>query len=184
MRYQIIRSKRKTVSISVNQNGVTVRAPLKMSDNDITLFIKKHKKWIDNRIKRLEELQKAAEAAQPLSADDIKKLKIKAAAVIPQRVEYYAAKAGFSYGRVTVRNQRTRWGSCSSKGNLNFNCLLMLTPLEVMDSVVVHELCHLKHMNHSKKFYSEVLKLFPDYYRWNKWLKENGDLIIKSMTLN
>jgi len=87
-----------------------------------------------------------------------------------------------TYGRITVRNQKTRWGSCSSKGNLNFNCLLMLTPPEVIDSVVVHELCHLREMNHSPKFYAEVLKVYPDYHKWNGWLKEHGAAIMKRMT--
>ena len=76
----------------------------------------------------------------------------------------------------------SKWGSCSGKGNLNFNCLLMLTPPEVIDSVVVHELCHRKEMNHSDKFYEEVLKVFPDYWTWDKWLKDNGDLLMKRMT--
>ena len=84
---------------------------------------------------------------------------------------------GVTYGRITIRNQRSKWGSCSSKGNLNFNCLLMLTPPEVIDS----ELCHRKEMNHSERFYAEVLRIFPDYYKWNKWLKENGGAIIARM---
>ncbi|MBR0136778.1 MAG: M48 family metallopeptidase, partial [Clostridia bacterium] len=68
-----------------------------------------------------------------------------------------------------------------SKGNLNFNCLLMLTPPEIIDSVVVHELCHLKHMNHSPRFYAEVRRVFPDYDRQSKWLKQNGPAIMLRM---
>ena len=101
---------------------------------------------------------------------------------IPERVAYYAPIAGVSYGRITIRNQKSRWGSCSAKGNLNFNCLLMLTPPEVIDSVVVHELCHRKEMNHSRRFYDEVLRVYPDYHIWNKWLKENGAAIMRRMT--
>ena len=85
-------------------------------------------------------------------------------------------------GRVTIRNQKSKWGSCSSKGNLNFNCLLMLTPPEVLDSVVVHELCHLKEMNHSPRFYAEVRRVFPDYDKWDRWLKEHGAAIMRRMT--
>lgn len=77
-----------------------------------------------------------------------------------------------------------KWGSCSSKGNLNFNCLLMLTPQKVIDSVVVHELCHRKEMNHSDKFYAEVLRVFPEYWTWDKWLKDNGDMLMKRMVAN
>ena len=82
---------------------------------------------------------------------------------------------------ITIRNQKTRWGSCSSKGNLNFNCLLMLTPPEVIDYVVVHELCHRKEMNHSGAFWAEVEKVLPDYKEQVKWLKENGGQIIGRM---
>ena len=102
----------------------------------------------------------------------------KALIVIPERVKEYAPKVGVTYGRITIRNQRTRWGSCSSKGNLNFNCLLMLFPDEVIDYVVVHELCHRKHMNHSAAFYAEVARVFPEYRKYQKWLKENGGLYL------
>lgn len=99
--------------------------------------------------------------------------------MIPERAAYYAEIIGVSYGRITIRNQKTRWGSCSGKGNLNFNCLLMLTPPEVLDYVVVHELCHRKEMNHSKRFWNEVEKVLPDYWESRKWLKENGGRIIE-----
>ena len=105
----------------------------------------------------------------------------KALQIIPERVKYYAPLVGVNYGRITIRNQKTRWGSCSEQGNLNFNCLLVMMPMEVLDSVVVHELCHRKHMNHSKEFYAEVYKVFPQYDKWNKWLKENGSSFICRM---
>ena len=124
---------------------------------------------------------KALDEIIPFTMAEIRDLADKALKVIPERVRYYAPKIGVTYGRITIRNQRSKWGSCSSKGNLNFNCLLMLTPPEVIDSVVVHELCHRKEMNHSEKFYSEVLRVFPGYWEWDKWLKENGDLLMKRM---
>ena len=102
----------------------------------------------------------------------------RAAEVIPQRVAYFAQKIGVTYGRITIRNQKTRWGSCTAEGNLNFNCLLMEAPPEVLDSVVVHELCHRKEMNHSERFYAEVLRVFPDYWAQDKWLKENGHMLM------
>ena len=98
---------------------------------------------------------------------------------IPARVAFYAPFVGVTYGRITIRNQKKRWGSCSSKGNLNFNCALMLAPPEAIDSIVVHELCHRKQMNHSKAFYDEVLKVYPDYWKWDKWLRENGSALIR-----
>ena len=98
----------------------------------------------------------------------------KAAAYLPERVKYYADIIGTDYGQITIRAQKTRWGSCSAKGNLNFNCLLMLTPPEVIDSVIVHELCHRLEMNHSKRFYAAVYKFYPDYDKCNAWLKSHG----------
>ena len=118
---------------------------------------------------------------EAFTQEELQVLAEKAVRVIPERVRYYAPIIGVDYGRITIRSQKTRWGSCSSKGNLNFNCLLMLTPLEVIDSVVVHELCHRKYMNHSKDFYAEVERVFPDYQKWNKWLKENGLSLIKRL---
>ena len=102
---------------------------------------------------------------------------------IPGRVAHFAPLVGVTYGRVTIRCQKTRWGSCSSSGNLNFNCLLLLAPPEVLDYVVVHELCHRKEMNHSPRFWAEVGRVLPDYKKRNKWLKENGSrlmLLIRS----
>ena len=88
---------------------------------------------------------------------------------------------GVTYGRITIRSQHTLWGSCSSKGNLNFNCLLMLTPPEVLDYVVVHELCHRKEMNHSARFWAEVEHVLSDYEIRRKWLRENGTALISRL---
>ena len=93
--------------------------------------------------------------------------------------EEAAEKIGVSYGTVTIRCQKTRWGSCSAKGNLNFNRLLADMPAWILDSVVAHELCHRKFMNHSRRFYSELKKAYPDYARRQKWLKENGSLYLQ-----
>ena len=98
--------------------------------------------------------------------------------MIPDRVRHYADLIGVSYGRITIRNQKSKWGSCSAKGNLNFNCLLMLCPSEVLDYVVIHELCHRKEMNHSPKFWAEVEKYVPDHKTQRKWLKDEGSKLI------
>lgn len=100
---------------------------------------------------------------------------------IPGRVKYYSDIMEVTYGKITIRNQKTRWGSCSGKGNLNFNCLLMLMPPEVIDYVVVHELCHRKEMNHSKAFWKEVEKILPNYKEAVGWLKKEGRGIIRRM---
>ena len=98
---------------------------------------------------------------------------------IDERVGYWAEKIGVTYGRITNRLQASRWGSCAANRNLNFNCLLVLMPPKVLDSVVVHELCHRCHVTHSKEFYAEIDRIFPDYKRWNKWLKDNGGIYLK-----
>ena len=97
---------------------------------------------------------------------------------IPPRVEHFARVMGLNYGKVAIRAQRTRWGSCSAKGNLNFNCLLVLLPDEVRDYVVVHELAHLKDMNHSPRFWAEVGKVIPDYKLRRAQLRELGRPLI------
>lgn len=91
------------------------------------------------------------------------------------RLPAYSQQIGVSPGRVTIREQKTRWGSCSSSGNLNFNWKLVMAPVEVMDYVIVHELCHMKELNHSSNFWALVGKVCPDYKNHRKWLKENGN---------
>ena len=116
--------------------------------------------------------------ASPFTEEEIRALTDKALQVIPDRVRHYAALMGVSYGRITIRNQKSKWGNCSAKGNLNFNCLLMLFPSEALDYVVIHELCHRKEMNHSPKFWAEVEKYAPDYKTQRKWLKDEGSKLI------
>lgn len=184
MNCKIIRSNRKSLGLEVNAEGLIIRAPLQATDAEINMFILQHKGWIEKNLEKVVEKQKALEQIEPLTMEEVRSLADKALKVIPERVRFYAPKVGVTYGRITIRNQRSKWGSCSSKGNLNFNCLLMLTPPEVIDSVVVHELCHRKEMNHSEKFYAEVLRVFPECWKWDKWLKENGDMLMKRMTMN
>lgn len=126
--------------------------------------------------------EEKAESLGLLSADEIKQIKKQARKIIPHRVEFWANKIGVTYGRIAIRLQSSRWGSCSVDGNLNFNCLLVIMPPEIMDSVVVHELCHRRHMNHSKEFYAEIDRVFTDYKRCNKWLKDNGGVYLKRVS--
>lgn len=178
MEYTLIKSKRKTLSLEVREDGIIVRAPRRTTKREADEFVRGHERWI---IKKREQLaaRKAREKAVPrLSEEELKVLAVQAREVIPERVAYYAELLGVDYGRITLRCQKTRWGSCSAKKNLNFNILLMLTPPQVLDSVVVHELCHLFEMNHSVRFYGRVYAVYPEYDRWNRWLKENGGLIM------
>ena len=121
---------------------------------------------------------KQAGQASPLSDADIRALADRARREIPPRVFRAAQAMGVTYGRITIRNQTGRWGSCSSTGNLNFNCLLMLAPEEVLDYVVVHELAHRKQMNHSALFWQEVERECPDYKKSLRWLKDRGGALL------
>jgi len=174
VKVNIIRSDRKTLSIQLKTGEIIARAPLHMKDEEIYSFIESKKSWVEKNLAKIEKREKAISEVQPFTEKEIKALAEKAKVIIPERVRYYAPKIGVTYNRITIRCQRTRWGSCSSKGNLNFNCLLALFQIEVIDSVVVHELCHRKHMNHSPQFYAEIEKVFPEYKKWHKWLSDNG----------
>ncbi len=175
--YRLIRSGRKTLAMEITADGLVVRAPYRATQAQIDDFLRSHARWLEKHAAKLE----AAQEAEPLTAEELRALADRALQAIPARVAHYAPLVGVTYGRITIRNQRTKWGSCSAKGNLNFNCLLMLAPPEVLDSVVVHELCHRKHPNHSPAFYGEVLRVFPDYKKWDKWLKDNGMALMRRM---
>ena len=179
---RLIRSGRKTLALELKPEGLIVRAPHGVSMDQIEQFVSSHESWIRSHQEKLEKAMSTLSSADRLSMEDIRSLAEQAMKTIPERVAYYAPRIGVTYGKITIRNQRSRWGSCSAKGNLNFNCLLMLAPPGVVDSVVVHELCHRKEMNHSKKFYEEVLRVFPDYWKWHRWLKDHGAALMKRMT--
>lgn len=178
MNYQIKRSKRKTIQLSITPEGLLVRAPLQATDADIEKVVQENRDWVRRHQEKVAREVSEAQAEGMLSMEDIRQLADQALEYIPKRVAYYAPLVGVAPGRITIRNQKTRWGSCSRKGNLNFNCLLMLTPPEVIDSIVVHELCHMKQMNHSRAFYDEVYRVYPDYDKWHRWLREHGGAIM------
>ena len=176
---EIIRSKRKTISLQISRDGrIVVRAPMRMRAAEIEAFVSSRSDWIEKSLRKMQALKEKTADVEPLTDEELKALAKRAREYIPQRVSFYAPLVGVQYGNISIRAQKTRWGSCSSKGNLNFNCLLMLAPAEVIDSVVVHELCHRKEMNHSARFYNEVRRVFPDYDKFHKWLKANGELLL------
>ena len=184
MKYEIIRSGRKTVAIQIKDGKIIVRAPLHATLSEIDKVVIDNSAWIEKQQKKAQERDARHQGLVPLSAEELQALANRALEVIPPRVKYYAEKIGVTYGRITIRNQRSRWGSCSSRGNLNFNCLLMLAPPQVLDSVIVHELCHRKQMNHSAKFYSEIERVFPEYRKWHDWLRQNGESLMWRMLNN
>ncbi len=177
MYYRIVRSKRKTISIEVTRDlEVIVRAPKWLAKREIQYFVDEKEDWIKKTLVRLEKANEQESSATDirLTNDALEELRKQAKEIIPKRVAFYASKIGVTYGSISIKHQKTRWGSCSAKGNLNFNCLLMLAPPEVLDAIVVHELCHRKVMNHSSRFYREVYRIYPEYDKWNKWLKDHG----------
>ncbi len=101
-------------------------------------------------------------------------LKERALLFFSRRVEYFAGLLGLKYGCINVKDQKTRWGSCSSRGRLSFNWRLLLAPPEILDYIVVHEVCHLKYHDHSQRFWHLVSTVFPNYRKCRNWLKENG----------
>lgn len=179
MEYELIRSRRKTLAIEIKADGtVIVRAPLFLSERRINKFLLEKEEWILEKQSVQRKRSRDIPAANKLSSKEIAALREKARVLITKEVEEYSKIIGVTYRRIFIRMQKTRWGSCSREGNLNFNCLLALCPEPVMRYVVIHELCHRKYMNHSKLFWNEVSKYMPDYKACKKWLKENGGSLI------
>ncbi len=184
-RIEIIRSDRRSVAVEIRRDlSVAIRVPRSMNDADIRKFIIDKTPWIEKHLELMREKLADEAKKSPVRAftdEEIEALADEAFRVIPEGVRVFAKMIGVTYGRITIRNQVSRWGSCSSKGNLNFNCLLMLCPEPVRDYVIIHELCHLKYMDHSKDFWSEVKKYCPDAKEHELWLKENGRELIERM---
>ena len=176
---QIVRSARKSVALEIRPDlQILVRAPYRMTDREIQRFVSDKSDWLEKHLEAARRrMEEQADRQPAITGEELQALAEEAKRVIPERVRQFAPMVGVDYGRITIRNQRTRWGSCSGKGNLNFNCLLMKTPPEIIDYVVVHELCHRKEMNHSPRFWAEVERVLPEYRRARKWLRENGGAI-------
>ena len=177
----IIRSKRRTLSMEIRKDlSLLIRAPLRVPEREIRRFVRNNLDWIVRKMTAMEQKKKTSEEAkaQPFTEEEIRELAEQARRELPPRLADFAEKMGVTYQRITIRNQRTRWGSCSSKGGINLNCLLMLCPREVQDYVLVHELAHRKEMNHSKRFWEHVEAMLPDYREHRRWLREHGEALI------
>ena len=181
MEYKIIRSRRKSVAIEITPRGdILVRCPVRMSRQQIQQFLDSKAHWIQSHLSRI--------AAQPqasvLTPQEHQALIRTAKEYFSRRVRFWADRMGLTFGRITVRSQHTRWGSCSAAGNLSFNCLLMLAPEEIRDYVIVHELCHRTEMNHSSHFWAQVELHLPDYQSRRKWLRDNGSTLLAKLPRN
>ena len=173
--YEIIKSSRKTIAVEVRQDGsVLVRAPRNCPQSRIDTFLKEKQAWVLAKVEEQKEKEADSMKIQPLSEAEQRLYRDKAREIFEQKVSYYAQMMGVSYGRIAIRDQKTRWGSCSGEGNLNFNWRLIFAPAGVLDYVVVHELAHRKEMNHSPRFWRVVEDTMPEYRKYQKWLKGNG----------
>ena len=215
---EIIRSKRKSIALIVEQDGrLVVRAPHRVSRELIHAFVKEKENWI---IKKQAEFKSAhpkfapkkfiegeefwylgmlyplkfgehlkphlflaenfilSRAACPHARAVFERwYREQAQQILLERVEHYSAKYNFTYKQIKITSARTRWGSCSRRGTLSFTWRLIMSPLDVVDYVVVHELVHLREHNHSRGFWSGVEEIIPDYKEKVKWLKVNGHLL-------
>lgn len=184
--FQVVRSARKTVAIQVKQDGtVTVRAPRRCSQAAIDSFVHEKQDWIQMQLALCSQKEAGKEIRRvqggimsiPETEAGCLTYRSQAKQVFARKVAWYARQMQVSYGTITIREQKTRWGSCSSRGNLNFNWRLILAPEPVLDYVVIHELAHRKEMNHSAGFWGIVEEMMPDYRQYRGWLKQYGDCL-------
>ena len=173
IRIEVIKSKRRTMGLEIQRDGkVIVRVPVRTTKKEIESFIDEHRTWICNKLKlvrkrNLDAIPIGAPSPDKITPKELDNIKN----AFAERVRYYCEIMNVTVGRITIRNQKTRWGSCSSKGNVNFNYKLYYMPQELMDYVIIHELSHRRYMNHSSEFWNEVEKYCPDYMKCREQLK-------------
>ena len=170
MDYTLVRSRRKTLAIEVTREGnLVVRAPLRCPQKTIDSFVAGRRDWIEAALQR--QSQRLA-AHPPLTESEIESLRQQAKAYLPGRVAIWAQRMGLAPAAVKITSAHTRFGSCSSKNSLCFSLYLMQYPPEAIDAVVVHELCHMRHRDHSPAFYAEVERWLPDYREREKLVRQ------------
>ncbi len=172
--FEIIRSKRKTLALEIDsQANLIIRAPRLMPLFLIKKFIQKKQNWITKKQKLIQTRNleiKSLPSKRQIS-------KNQAEQILKPRVQHYAAILKLKYQKIKITSAQKRWGSCSVQNNLNFPLRLALAPNEIINYVVVHELCHIKYKNHSQNFWNEVAQIMPDYKKHRKWLKNKGYLL-------
>lgn len=177
---ELVRSGRKTVALEVSRDGVVrLRIPYQYPEKMALEFLERKRPWLFQAVEKVNQRQKKRKEAQAVCPEiteaEEQAYRRQAKAILTQKADVYAKKLGVTYEKLTVKDQKTRWGSCSAKGNLNFNWRIVLAPEPVTDYVVIHELAHRIHMNHSAAFYQTIAAIMPDYRRQEQWLKENGE---------
>ena len=168
--YELIRSRRRTLALEITKDcRVLVRAPLRLSQAKIDAFVSSHEAWIQTHLEQ--QRQRMASAPPPPTPEDIAALKVRARAILPEKVSYWSEKMGVRPTGLKITTARKRYGSCSGKNSLCFSCFLMDCPEKAIDLVVVHELCHIREKNHGKGFYALLEQYLPDYKARKKLLK-------------
>ena len=161
MKYQIVRSGRRTLALEMKKDGsLLVRAPYAATEKDIEELVSSHHDWIEKHRAHIE-----ARSLPPLTVSEERSLRARALADLPARTARWAERMGITYAGVKITAAKHRFGSCSSRGGISYSYRLMQFPEEVIDYVVVHELAHRRQMNHSSAFYAIVAEYLPDYKR-------------------
>jgi predicted metal-dependent hydrolase len=163
--FELIRQKRKTISIHIKDNKVVVKAPLYYPADKINAFVQSKENWINIKLSETKE-------QIVLSESEIKELKIKAKKYLPQRTSYFAEKTNLFPKSVKITSAKTRWGSCSGKDNISYTYRIMILPNHLIDYIILHELCHIKQKNHGKGFYDLLETFLPDYKNLQKELRK------------
>ena len=170
MDYELKRSRRRTAALEITRDcRVLVRAPLQMPLRDIEAFLAAHRDWLEAHMAA--QQARMAAAPPPPTEAELRALKEKARAVLPEKVAKYSQIMGLTPTGVKITSARTRYGSCSSKNSLCFSCFLMNAPEAAIDLVVVHELCHIRHKNHGPAFYALLASVLPDHRQRKQLLK-------------
>ena len=171
--YILKNSKRaKRTRLAVHRGGdFVVTKPWYLSERIVESFIQQKSKWVLSKLEYFKQFKDCLILGDNKS--DYLKHKDNALAFARARVDYYNQFYNFDFNKISVKNQKTRWGSCSRKGNLNFNYKILFLPEKSADYIIVHELCHLGELNHSKRFWDLVAKVMPDYSEIRKDIKRN-----------
>lgn len=172
--YKIRRSNRaKRLRIAVYcDTSIVITVPLGINENKVERFIVEKTNWIISKLKYFEQFKH--NFIMDNSKENYLKYKFKALKLAERKIEHYNKVCNFKFNKINIKNQKTRWGSCSKKKNLNFNYKIVLLPERIADYIIIHELCHLKEFNHSRKFWNLVAKLTPDYLNIKEELKNKG----------
>jgi len=165
------RARRMRLAIYCDTDFV-VTAPSNVSQNIIEQFIVRKSQWILDKLEYFKSISGKINAKD--AENDYANYKDQALVLAKKRIEYFNKIYGFKFNRINIKNQKTRWGSCSRKGNLNFNYKIALLPEKLADYIIAHELCHLKEFNHSRKFWNLVAKVMPDYFEIRNELRNSG----------